>query len=340
MLCVPRAPPTSVRSENGFQTGNSCLKSYKLFDDYLTDNNIERPVVMITDGHSSRMDLEVLKFCQDKQIYQFVSPPDTTGLLQLLDQVNSLLHSCYASSKEQLFTEDRINRETFMTLLSGIWSDWFSKDSIVKAFKRCGIEPDKLSVSLMQQDKFFSAALLETPKTPSSSGSKWNITSPEGLRKGTAEYWKKKCLQYEEKLEEISKIPFSPDEIEELTSIEKIKISKSKNFRITQVSGSMRGEDILNKRLELEEQEQLKSQKKALRVEKKQEQTEAFLQCKQNCICLDEVCQAAGLKQCPNCKTVMKSQCSKAKCQVNGVKPTMLIAGKSKSQKKVLENHH
>ena len=38
-------------------------------------------------------------------------------------------------------------------------------------------------------------------------------------------------------------------------------------------------------------------------------------------------CLAIGLKQCPYCKTVLKSQCSKAQCKVaSGGKPTMIIS--------------
>ena len=125
------------------------------------------------------------------------------------------------------------------------------------------------------------------------------------MRKGTSTYWKRKYASLQEKFTEISETPISPEEIKELTTIDKIKIKKNKSFRITQVSGSMRGEDILNKRIELQEEETQKSQEKALRVEKKVQQTEMFLKCKDGCNCTSDECQAAGLKQCPKCKTVM-----------------------------------
>ena len=55
-----------------------------------------------TDGHSSRFNFEVLQFCREKQIRMFVSPPDTTGVTQLLDQINQKLHLEYKNSKEGL----------------------------------------------------------------------------------------------------------------------------------------------------------------------------------------------------------------------------------------------
>ena len=40
---------------------------------------VTRPVVVMTDGHSSRFDLEVLRFCDGKQIFQFLPQPDTSA---------------------------------------------------------------------------------------------------------------------------------------------------------------------------------------------------------------------------------------------------------------------
>ena len=75
-------------TENGVQTALSLLDAYKLFDQYLTEKGVERPVVVISDGHSSRFDFDVLQFLEKAKIYLFLSPPDTTGLLQLLDLRN------------------------------------------------------------------------------------------------------------------------------------------------------------------------------------------------------------------------------------------------------------
>ena len=45
----------------------------------------------------------------------FIGPPATTGVKQLLDQINKSLHSQYKSQKKDLFTENgTINCEGFM----------------------------------------------------------------------------------------------------------------------------------------------------------------------------------------------------------------------------------
>jgi len=71
-------------TENGSQDHNSLLAFYKLFDKYLTKNNVNRPVVVLSDGHSSRFDFDVLQFLRNKEIHLFITPPDTTGIKNLI----------------------------------------------------------------------------------------------------------------------------------------------------------------------------------------------------------------------------------------------------------------
>ena len=96
-LPITMAPKTVVykidnllisRTDTDCQDHTSLLSCYKLFDKYLDEKKIERPVVLTSDGHSSQFDYEVFKFCHEKKIHLFISPPDTTGVTQLLDQCN------------------------------------------------------------------------------------------------------------------------------------------------------------------------------------------------------------------------------------------------------------
>ena len=85
----------------------------------------------------------------------YITPPDTTGATQLLDQINQSLHSEYRMHKDFMFTpECTINREGFMRILAKMWPTWAIKESIVKAAKRVGVASNGLSVLWMQQDKF------------------------------------------------------------------------------------------------------------------------------------------------------------------------------------------
>ena len=334
-------------TENGFMTGKACEKFYDMFDTYLTQNNVQRPVVVLTDGHSSRYDIEVLRFCKEKQIHQFVSPPDTTGLLQPLDQINSMLHSAYRNSLEENFAPgSHVNRESFMLILAEIWPNWASKESVRKSFKRCGITKASLDIGYMQQDKFASADLVNpseppaltvsSPSTPKTDKLKLHIpeiSSPENAKKGTAAYWKGKFMAMKNACKAIVETPISPDEVPDFTRVEKFKGRKQKNFRITQTCGSLSAKDILSVKEKLVEDEMAKKAAVDMKKKNKERITALFMRCKDSCKCdTNDGCEAKGLKQCPYCKDVMKSQCSKAQCKTasgSTGKPVMIVCGKS-----------
>ena len=121
-------------TENGVQDHVSLLAAYEEFNSYLTQNNVQKPVVVLNDGHSSRFDVDLLEFAAREGIYIFLGPPDTTSITQLLDQVNAMLHSSYRLTKEQLFTSlSSINHEGFMEILANLWSEWKTKEKIQNA---------------------------------------------------------------------------------------------------------------------------------------------------------------------------------------------------------------
>ena len=128
-------------TENGCQDNALSLAAYKKLDKHLTDKAIERPVVLLADGHSSRFDFKVLQFLCENKINLFVSPPDTTGVTELLDQApNSKLHQNYNC---KLFTPFQIiNQEGFMNIFGTRWDDWASSDNLTAAAKRVGISKE------------------------------------------------------------------------------------------------------------------------------------------------------------------------------------------------------
>ena len=75
--------------------------------------NIERPVEVLTNGHALRFDPEVMQFCRKEKITQFMPPPVT----QLLDQVML------------------IKKMRFMDILGEILDTWTTKEMLVIAVK-------------------------------------------------------------------------------------------------------------------------------------------------------------------------------------------------------------
>ena len=113
---------TLSSTENGCQDHSSMLDAYKRFDKYLDEENIVCPVVVLSDGHSSRFDFAVLKFLCEKSIHSFIMPPDTTVVTQLLDQSpNTRLNQEYSKKREEQFTPfQTINRKGLMNILAQI----------------------------------------------------------------------------------------------------------------------------------------------------------------------------------------------------------------------------
>ena len=305
------------------------------FDSYLTEKGIQRPVVLLSDGHSSRFDYDGLKYLLSKEIWLFISPPDTTGVTQLLAQVNKNLHHEYQKAKSSLFNPmQNINREAFMTILGDIWPKWAEKSTLVSCPRRVGITSSGLSVNFMQQDKFDRAAaciqeeILPSTSTPDSS----IIMSPSDKRKGSRDYWKFKFYQAQSLIREVAERSIQLEEIPGLLTIKKVKPNEEKKAtpttRVTQVHGSMRAKDIAAKVKEIRDEKLKKQTEKEEAKKKKEEMKETFIKCKTQCTCLQRKCLASGLKQCPICLNVLRSVCSKISCKVNGIKPLMILPAK------------
>ena len=90
-------------TEHGVSDHESFRAACVEFDEYLTEHEVQRPVVLLGDGHSSRFDFDVLTFLLAKLIWLFISPADTTGVTQYLDQLNKNLHHEYRKSKDSMF---------------------------------------------------------------------------------------------------------------------------------------------------------------------------------------------------------------------------------------------
>ena len=192
--------------ENGSQDHKSLLAFYKLFDRHLIAKKRLRPVVVLSDGHSSHFHYTLLRFLREKEIHLYISPPDTTGVTQLLDQINKALHEHYANAKENLFNQHQtINREAFMLPLASKWDKWATPESIHKAGKKVGITNESLNVAFMQSDKFHQASMLaEEAATPNvtdiSTILNSKISSSISMkRKDSKMYWKEKASNWKEK---------------------------------------------------------------------------------------------------------------------------------------------
>ena len=148
---------------------------------------------------------------------------------------------------------------------------------------------------------------------------------PVGVRKNTREYFKLKFEATNSKLQEVMNTSISLEDVDNLLPTKKIQPKKSKAIQLMQVHGSMRAHDMLTKVKEQNAAENAKLQQKKYAATRREKMRQAFIFCKDKCQCpTSPSCIISGLKQCPVCLGVLKSQCSKSLCIIDGKKPVMI----------------
>ena len=132
---------TGERSQKGQSVlvtdHDTLLAAYKELDIILSEKEIQRPVLIIADGHGSRFHEGVLEFLQERSMYMFILPPNTLGGTQVHDQMNAKLHSLYDQKKELLYTSiSTLNRVCFMNILSEAWAEFAAPSVLINTAKR------------------------------------------------------------------------------------------------------------------------------------------------------------------------------------------------------------
>ena len=117
------------------------------------------------------------------------------------------------------------------------------------------------------------------------------------------------------------KTPISPDDTPGLLTVQKKKRpNPSKPVRVTQVCGSMEGQSVLEKVLLVQDEKKEKEEKKKKIGHKKKQRLEAFFRCRDNYDFIKQSgkCDAFDLHYCSECKSVLKSDCTKMACKMGG----------------------
>ena len=181
------------------------LAIYKMFAKAVKKDKVQKPIVVLTDRHSSRYDEDAMHFCKKEDIHQFMGLLDTTELTQLLDQVFTNLHACYSNEKDQVFDGEKVNQEGFMQILASIWDVSTTKESLIKVARIVGIISSGININGMQKDIGREEAV--TQLTPTKSSDNVKVESSLNVPHRTKEYWRQKCENYKAKSNELIKTP-------------------------------------------------------------------------------------------------------------------------------------
>jgi len=164
------------KSENGWMTAETFYEYISnIFEPWLTAQNIERPVILYVDGHSSHMTLPVAEFCMDHQIELIALFPNATHLIQPLDvalfrTLKSSWRDCVNDWRVQ--NQRNLRREDFSPLLKIAIEHIELPRVMSNGFRKCGLFP--FSADVLQYNQLLQKKKNNTTSVTVTSGPEQN----------------------------------------------------------------------------------------------------------------------------------------------------------------------
>ncbi|CAL4130810.1 unnamed protein product, partial [Meganyctiphanes norvegica] len=115
-----------------------------VFDEWLVDNKVQKPVIVFTDWHETRSNHFLSQALDAKQIILIGLLPSTTHLLQPLDvSVFAPLKAAWKKTERKYLKDqdDFIRQETFANVAIPLYCTYITKKNIISGFKKCGLHP-------------------------------------------------------------------------------------------------------------------------------------------------------------------------------------------------------
>lgn len=134
------------RSDNGWMTGESFYEYIaNIFHPWLVKNNIQFPVALFVDGHSSHLTMALSDFCVENQIELVALFPNSTHIIQPMDvAVFRPLKSAWKTAVHNWRLENngsRLKREHFGTILNKALEAINFSSILPNGFRACGLHP-------------------------------------------------------------------------------------------------------------------------------------------------------------------------------------------------------
>ena len=129
-------------SDSGWINEELYVKWFKFF---LTKIPPTRPVLLIEDGYSSHISIDVITLARDNGVHLLCLPAHTTHMLQPLDVgVFKSLKSNYSTAcKKHLSNHPGqvITTDVLASLLAQAWPESVTPINVMSGFRKCGIHP-------------------------------------------------------------------------------------------------------------------------------------------------------------------------------------------------------
>jgi hypothetical protein len=176
--CVTYAP-------NAYQHAGTFEAFIKFFHEYLLENNVATPVVLIIDNHSTHLGPGALEFALLKGIHIVKLPPNMTDIIQPNDKFNQHFHTFFARISAERRRAARAKGEQpsasqkdFYQISLECWKRcWASPATVSKGWADCGITKDGLRPEVVlanvpsmttEDDSPFNSPRLSSPSVGSS----------------------------------------------------------------------------------------------------------------------------------------------------------------------------
>lgn len=116
-----------------------------IFNKYLVENNIEKPVILFVDGHKTHLTLQISELCNQLGIILVALYPNATRLLQPADVAAfKPLKSGWQKGILEWKREHpnlQFTKENFAPLLSKVVDNFVQKTTLINGFKATGLFP-------------------------------------------------------------------------------------------------------------------------------------------------------------------------------------------------------
>ena len=135
----------AARTESGWMTSEAFFNFIvEVFNKYLEEKNITKPVILFIDGHSSHLTMQLSVKCEELGIVIYILPPNTTHILQPADVGpfkpfktfwRQAVHNFQCKNPNQV-----VKRRDVGPLIDEVLP-MINKDCIINGFRICGLFP-------------------------------------------------------------------------------------------------------------------------------------------------------------------------------------------------------
>ena len=114
-----------------------------------------RPVILLVDGHSTHIDIEISKFCDKNGVLLYCLPAHSSHITQPLDVgFYGPLKQAWKKAAVEYSSNNigkSVTKQTFSRVFKGAWENTVKASTIINSFRTAGIFP--VDFSAIRQEK-------------------------------------------------------------------------------------------------------------------------------------------------------------------------------------------